>query len=549
MRSIRTQQWLHVSIERLCQALQRGARFFALLLFAGTTTLSHAAIPQAERDVLMALYTGSNGSGWSNRTNWRNPANTDFNSSGTECTWFGITCNGAGTQVTSIDLPNNGLNGVLPASLSAFNALTYLDLSGNALSGTISALSGLTSLQTVYFNGNQFTGAIPALSGLTSLQLFEAFNNQLNAPLPALTGLTALQRFDVSSNQIPGALPALTGLTQLQVFYARGNSLRGSLPSLSGLSALREFYVAQNLLTGNLPSLSGLAALEYFDVSQNELTGSIPSLSGLTSLQRFYVNNNQLTGAIPAVPAPSALLSENSQLCPNQLTNSTNAAWDAATPGATWDIGCISPRIESTLTFGAAPTLLLGGSGNVSTTVAPLPGSSIATAYTSLSPTVCSVDISSGAVVVLPAAIYGDFCTIAADKSGDLIYNSAPQAQQNIRISASVCSLDVNGDFSLSPATDGVLIARYLLGLRGSALTAGLTLTGSRTSANDIEIFLAAKNFSVRGLSAASAVAPVDGVVIMRYLQNLPAASLLGGTGIAPADTTTVFNRVKAFCS
>jgi hypothetical protein len=150
---------------------------------------------------------------------------------------------------------------------------------------------------------------------------------------------------------------------------------------------------------------------------------------------------------------------------------------------------------------------------------------------------------------VLPAAIYGDFCTIAADKSGDLIYNSAPQAQQNIRISASACSLDVNGDFSLSPTTDGVLIVRYLLGFRDSALIAGLTLTGSRTSANDIQTFLAAKNFSVRGLSAASAVAPVDGVVIMRYLQNLPAASLLGGTGIAPADTTTVFNRVKAFCS
>jgi hypothetical protein len=126
MRSFCTQHQLHVSFESFCRALQRGASVFVLLLFVGLTTLSHSAIPQAERDVLTALYTGSNGSAWFNRTNWRNPSNTDFNSSGTECTWFGITCNGAGTQVISIDLPSNGLNGTLPATLNTLTRLRIL---------------------------------------------------------------------------------------------------------------------------------------------------------------------------------------------------------------------------------------------------------------------------------------------------------------------------------------------------------------------------------------------------------------------------------------
>mgnify|MGYP000944536562 FL=1 len=38
--------------------------------------------------------------------------------------------------------------------------------------------------------------------------------------------------------------------------------------------------------------------------------------------------------------------------------------------------------------------------------------------------------------------------------------------------------LDVDGDGVVSPATDGQILRRYLLGLRGSALTAGLVGVG-----------------------------------------------------------------------
>ena len=238
------------------------------------------------------------------------------------------------------------------------------------------------------------------------------------------------------------------------------------------MSALKEFNTSANQLTGGVPSLSGLSALQYFDVSQNQLTGTLPALTGLTALQRFYVNNNQLTGAIPAVPSPSALLTSNSALCPNQLTNSTNAAWDAATPNATWNIGCIAARPMQTVTFGPAPTLLVGGSGTVSATAAPSRGSSAAIVYTSLTAAICGVNPATGAVTAQAAAVFGNACVIAADKSGDTAYNSAVQVRQNITITASSCRLDVNGDLALSSSVDGVLIARYLLGFRGATLIA-----------------------------------------------------------------------------
>jgi hypothetical protein len=51
--------------------------------------------------------------------------------------------------------------------------------------------------------------------------------------------------------------------------------------------------------------------------------------------------------------------------------------------------------------------------------------------------------------------------------------------------------LDVDGNGLVDPATDGVLVLRYLFGLRGNALIANAIGTGAtRTTAGQIELFL-----------------------------------------------------------
>jgi len=48
-------------------------------------------------------------------------------------------------------------------------------------------------------------------------------------------------------------------------------------------------------------------------------------------------------------------------------------------------------------------------------------------------------------------------------------------------------SLDIDGDSKIDPLTDGVLLIRYLLGVRGSPLIVGVVAPGSPRTLEDIE--------------------------------------------------------------
>ena len=373
---------------------------------------AHAAIPVAERTVLLNLYTSTGGPAWSTNTNWNG-------ASGTECTWHGVTCNVGGTSVTGIDLHFNNLTGSLPGNLQNLTNLASFDVYSNHLTGSIPALTGLTNLSSFWVSSNQLTGPIPALTGLTNLAYFVVTNNQLTGSIPVLTGLTNLNTFissnnlltwsipalagltnltyfvssnnplagsipalsglttmvdfEVSNNQLTGTIPALTGLTNLTFFRVSGNQLTGSIPALTGLTNVFDFEANNNLVTGSIPALTDLTNMFYFWAHDNQLTGSIPALTGLTSLIDFKVNANQLTGPIPAltgltnlgvfqvsynqlsgnaptVPSPNSLVAGGSALCPNFLIHTQIAAWDIATGDTPWFNSCT----------GAPPPALLG---------------------------------------------------------------------------------------------------------------------------------------------------------------------------------------------
>ncbi len=265
--------------------------------------------------MLTSLYVSTNGASWTNRTNWNGGV-------GTECTWFGVICDGQQGHVIRIDLPINNLVGTLP-SLSGLTDLQSFWAYGNQLSGSIPQLSGLPAL--TYFNvdANKLSGSIPSLGGLTALAIFGAGDNQLTGSIPSLNGLPALTHFNVSSNQLSGSIPSLGGLTALQTFVANDNQLSGSIPSLSGLPALAYFGVSGNQLSGSIPALGGLTVLQTFVANDNQLSGSIPSLSGLTALQVFGVNDNQLSGSIPSLGGLPALTYFNVDA--NQLSGSIPA--------------------------------------------------------------------------------------------------------------------------------------------------------------------------------------------------------------------------------
>jgi len=216
------------------------------------STPSVTTIPQSERNVLTALFLSTDGGGWTDSTNWcdktRCSSGPKFDSPGTECTWFGVTCDGSGAHVTRIALNDNQLSGQIP-DLGDLTELVSFDVSGNRLFGAIPTLAGAQKLATFDVGHNQLSGPLPALNQLPSLKVFVAADNRLSGSVPDLQDLVSLIAFDIGHNQLTGHAPAPPS----------SNSLRLGLSNLcpNYLSALGSLRATTNLVwddaTGSTP--------------------------------------------------------------------------------------------------------------------------------------------------------------------------------------------------------------------------------------------------------------------------------------------------------
>lgn len=328
----------------------RAVQAVAAWCLAAAATCVQAAIPAAERQALLDIYAATNGANWSGVSpTWTGVA-------GSECSWGGVICDAGQTTVIEINLSVRNLVGTLPASLNQLVNLRGLTADGNRLTGGIPALSGMASLQLLNLSRNQLDGSIGAWSGLTSLQIVQATDNRLTGSVPALTGLVALRDLRLRNNRLSGTIPALTGLTNLQ-----------------------ELDLSDNQLGGNIPSLTGLTQLQGIRLHNNRLTGGLPSLAGLSALTGIDVGNNLLTGAVSAVPSPNNLAANSSRLCPNAITASTDAAWNAATGVTPWSRDCttnytVTPVAAANGEIFPGTPQLAGVNGIASFSIMPNPG-------------------------------------------------------------------------------------------------------------------------------------------------------------------------------
>lgn len=230
-----------------------------------------AAIPLAERQVLIDLYNSTSGDGWFRNNGWKTAG--DFSAPGTECTWYGVSCDSGGNRVTGLNLNENNPVGPLPASLNTLKALQFLWANTGHLAGPLPTLDGLTALREVTIQYHpQLSGPIPDLAGLTALETFDISNTQVSGPIPPLTGLPVLRRLSLDHNQLSGPIPSLNALPALQGFYVVANQLSGTPPAAPasltpGLSGL-----CPNLLHTPSPS----------DTAWNTATADTPWSAGCT---------------------------------------------------------------------------------------------------------------------------------------------------------------------------------------------------------------------------------------------------------------------------
>jgi len=109
--------------------------------------------------------------------------------------------------------------------------------------------------------------------------------------------------------------------------------------------------------------------------------------------------------------------------CSIVVSQSGNENWAAASASQTFTV---VPDPHQTLSFSAAPVLTLSSS----VTLQASASSGLPVSYTSLSPSVCSVDASTG---LTQGLTLGD-CIVAANQPGDATYLPAPQLTQTVTV-------------------------------------------------------------------------------------------------------------------
>ncbi|RCV10851.1 hypothetical protein SETIT_2G141900v2 [Setaria italica] len=225
------------------------------------------------------------------------------NADATPCAWNGVVC-APDSRVVSVVLPNAQLVGPVAKDLGLIEHLRHLDLSGNALNGTIP----------------------PELLRAPELRVLSLAGNGITGDLPEQVGqLLSLRALNLAGNALSGAVPQnLTLLPNLTAVSLANNFFSGALPG-GGFPALQILDVSANLLNGTLPSNFGGAALRYVNLSSNRIAGAIPPemASNLPTNVTIDLSYNNLTGAIPAVPPflaqrPTAF-EGNAELCGKPL--------------------------------------------------------------------------------------------------------------------------------------------------------------------------------------------------------------------------------------
>lgn len=179
-------------------------------------------------------------------------------------------------------LNNNLLKGTIPSSLGNLNQLMQLNLANNNFSGTIpQSLGKLYQLQLLNLANNNLNGVIPSsLANCSDLQVLNLGNNNLEAMMLQNFGkLNYLHSLIVPSNKLKGSFPlSVTSCTSLQILDIGSNFFQGPIPhTIANLSMLRVLVLKENNFTGNIPSEIGkLKNLQILHLSSNHISGSIP---------------------------------------------------------------------------------------------------------------------------------------------------------------------------------------------------------------------------------------------------------------------------------
>jgi LRR receptor-like serine/threonine-protein kinase FLS2 len=210
------------------------------------------------------------------------------------------------SNLITLDLYENNINGPIPATFKGLKTLQVLDLGNNELQGSfIEELCEMKSLGELNLDNNKLSGVLPTcLGNMTSLRNLNIGSNSFNSMIPSsLWSLKDILEVNLSFNAFIGNLSLEIGNMRAMILLdLSGNQISSNIPTTIGsLINLQSLSLAHNKLNGSIPeSLGEMVSLTSLDLSQNMLTGVIPkSLTSLLYLGNINFSYNRLRGEIP----------------------------------------------------------------------------------------------------------------------------------------------------------------------------------------------------------------------------------------------------------
>ena len=287
-------------------------------------------LPQSECKVcqgsdcmsLESVYFETEGPSWTRNHGWL--ANAD------PCTWHGIRCHDQ--KITSIILPDNGLTGVIPRSLSSLQNLEILDLSENTLQGSIpDGYTELGQLKTLDLSSNELTGILSLPMATLGAQLSQC-NLSMNAGICV-------------PNSMEYATLNVNPICQLPL---RGDCLGYDFIAFSDLNAIPGKQSVKLIWSAILPSTSITFVVERTDplVSLAEISGSMDAPATFTytvndldpgqhsfQIRQIAANGlTKVTESITVVLYPEDLVTGAAY--PNPFTSETSFEFTSGTHGS-----------------------------------------------------------------------------------------------------------------------------------------------------------------------------------------------------------------------
>ncbi|KAJ3324393.1 hypothetical protein HDV06_006804 [Boothiomyces sp. JEL0866] len=251
------------------------------------------------------------------------------------CDGTTVVCDSNG-KINALWFNNSLATGIISQQISMLSDLRILNVTyNNWAPNSLPDLGALSKLEKLSARQAQLTGPFPTwLSKLENLQVLTLENNTLTGQISDLSNLKSLQYLDLGFNQFEQAtFPSwIFTMQNLQELYLDEAKLRGPIfPEITQLTNLDSLSLYKCEITGQItPDIGKMIKMNYLVLDVNHLTGDIPNeISQLSYLQYLDLSYNNLNPNVP--PSIQTLPKYNPQNFffdhqnYNSLSNSTNS--------------------------------------------------------------------------------------------------------------------------------------------------------------------------------------------------------------------------------